>query len=122
MKILGIDDNQGLIETLAVVFNMMEHEFSTTTSGREAIDLIKKNQYDVILLDYSMPEFSGLDVLDKLETMGNLGDFKIILFTASVLSQSKTDDLFQRGVKEIILKPVEVDVLVQKLSNICVNQ
>ena len=122
MKILGIDDNQGLIETLADLFNMMEHEFSATTSGREAIDLIKKNQYDVILLDYLMPEFSGLDVIKELETMGNITNFNIFLFSATIIPESELDELFQKGVRGIFKKPVEVDDLINKLSKFCADE
>ena len=115
MKILSIDDNEGITETLGDVFEMSGHEYFSTNSGIDAIELIKNNQYDVILLDYSMPEFSGLDVIAKLETMGNLRDFNIVMFTASSISESKINELIQKGVREVIKKPIEVDDLVKRL-------
>jgi len=115
LKILSIDDNEGITETLGDVFEMSGHEYFSTNSGIDAIELIKNNQYDVILLDYSMPEFSGLDVIAKLETMGNLRDFNIVMFTASSISESKINELIQKGVREVIKKPIEVDDLVKRL-------
>ena len=115
MKILSIDDNEGITETLGDVFEMSGHEYFSTNSGIDAIELIKNNQYDVILLDYSMPEFSGLDVIAKLETMGNLRDFNIVMFTASFISESEINELIQKGVREVIKKPIEVDDLVKRL-------
>jgi len=115
LKILSIDDNEGITETLGDVFEMSGHEYFSTNSGIDAIELIKNNQYDVILLDYSMPEFSGLDVIAKLETMGNLRDFNIVMFTASFISESEINELIQKGVREVIKKPIEVDDLVKRL-------
>jgi len=57
LKILGVDDSKDITEALEMTFEVMGHDFSSTNSGKETVDLIKNNSYDVILLDLAMPGF-----------------------------------------------------------------
>ena len=66
MKILVVDDSVDITEALEMILEVLGHDFSSTNSGKEAVDLIKNNSYDVILLDLAMPGFSGLDVINEL--------------------------------------------------------
>ena len=118
MKILGIDDNIDITELLSITLGAMGHEFSSANSGKEGIKLIIEQKYDAILLDLAMPEFSGFDVLKELETTGNLGDYNIILFTASSVSDTEINEFIKKGVKGIIRKPIEVDELEKQISKL----
>jgi len=66
MKILGIDDNEDLLELCETYLNSVGHEFTGINNGREGLQAIKDKKFDVVLLDLSMPEFSGADVIDAL--------------------------------------------------------
>jgi len=77
-----------------------------------------KNSHDTILLDISMPEFSGLDVIRELESMINIPDLNIILFTASAMNPSEIEKLTQKGIKGIIKKPIEVPELESEINKI----
>ncbi len=115
MKILGIDDNVDITELLSMTLGAMGHEFSFVNSGKEGVKLIAEKKHDAVLLDLAMPEFSGLDVLKELETMGNLSDYNIILFTASSVSESEINEFLGKGVRGIIRKPIEVDELEKQI-------
>ena len=73
IKILMIDDHlivrQGLKRMLEDVPDM--RITNEVASGKEALDLIKKNSYDVILLDISMPELNGLQTLKLIKKINN---------------------------------------------------
>jgi len=67
MNILGIDDNVDITDLLDTVLNGSDHQYSFVNNGKDGINLIKQNKYDLILLDLAMPKFTGLDVLNELE-------------------------------------------------------
>jgi CheY-like chemotaxis protein len=118
MKILGIDDNVDITELLSMTLGAMGHEFSFVNTGKEGVSLIAEKKHDVVLLDLAMPEFSGLDVLKELETMGNLAAYNIILFTASSVSESEINEFLRKGVRGIIRKPIEVDELEKQIAKL----
>lgn len=118
MKILAIDDNVDIIKLLNMALEAMGHESTCTVNSREGLDLIRKNQYDVILLDLAMPEFTGTDVIDELEKDGLLSKLKIVLFTASSITENEINSLIDRGVTGCIKKPIEMDALEMELKKI----
>ena len=118
MKILVVGDNVDITEALEMTLEVLEHDFSSTNSGKEAVNLIKNNSYDVILLDLAMPGFSGLDVIRELESMTNIRDLNIIIFSASVMNESKVNEFTQKGVRGVIRKPTDIKVLEDEIKRI----
>ena len=118
MKILGIDDNADINELLNTVLTASGHEYSSVTDGREGVKLIQQNKYDIVLLDIAMPEFSGNDVIEALRKEKLLEKQKIVILTASSVTDKEIEDLLQTGVKKCIRKPLDIDVLVEELEKI----
>ena len=116
MKILGIDDNFAINQLLDTVLNRSGHEFSYVNNGKDGLKMIHENSYDLVLLDYAMPEFTGLDVVDSLNKDGIINKQKIILFTASSVTDSEIEDLTKKGIHSCIRKPIDIDVLLEKLE------
>ena len=59
MKILGIDDEVTIIESLKFAFESKGHEFVMAYNGKDGIKLMMEQKFDAVLLDYQMPEFTG---------------------------------------------------------------
>lgn len=118
MNILAIDDNEDITELLDMVLTAMCHKLSFTNHGEEGLRLIRENKYDVILLDIAMPGFSGVDIINALEEDNTIKDYNIILFTASSIKDSSIDELLRKGIRGIIRKPIEVEELVNQLSEL----
>ncbi len=118
MKILGIDDNADINELLDTVLNSSGHEFSYANNGKEGLKLIKENSYDLVLLDLSMPEFTGLDVVDSLNNDGIINKQKIVLLTASSMTDSEIEELLKKGIHSCIRKPFDIPDLLEKLAAI----
>jgi CheY-like chemotaxis protein len=69
----------------------------------------------VVLLDLAMPEFDGFAVIKDLEENNMLKDHKVIVFTASTITEEDLDALVNRGVASYILKPIDIDLLLSKI-------
>ncbi len=111
MKILGIDDNEDLLEVCETFLNSVGHEFTGINNGREGLQAIKDKKFDVVLLDLSMPEFSGADVIDALVKEGIMNKQKVIIFTATSPTKKEIEVFLEKGADSILKKPVDPDDL-----------
>jgi two-component system, OmpR family, response regulator len=118
MKVLGIDDNPDINMLLGTVLNSSGHEFTSVTDGKEGLELLQKNGYDVVLLDLAMPEFSGFDVLDSLRKDGLIEKQKIILLTASSITDEEINELLKTGVRSYLRKPLDIDLFLEKIEQV----
>ena len=116
MKILGIDDNQDLLDLCEVTLSSEGHEFTAINNGKEGLQAIKDKKFELVLLDLSMPGFSGEDVLDALVKEGIMNKQMIIIFTASTASEQEFGPLLEKGVHSIIRKPVDIDNLIETIK------
>jgi len=115
LKILIVDDNEQITKMLNTFLQLKEQSCTVANDGKEGLKLIKENKHDVVLLDLAMPEFDGYAVIKDLEDNNLLKDRKIIVFTASTITQDELDQLVVRGVKSYILKPIDIDVLLSRI-------
>jgi len=117
MNILGIDDNEDILQLLKTVLTTKGHDFTSAVNGKDGIKLIEEQNFDAILLDLAMPEFSGIDVIESLKKSNNLKDQKIIIFTASSATDDEIVELLQNvGVSSCIRKPVDINVLINRVE------
>lgn len=115
LKILIVDDNEQITKMLTTFLELKEQSCTVANDGKEGLKIIKENNHDVILLDLAMPEFDGYAVIKDLEDNSLLKDHKIIVFTASTITQEELDKLVERGVNSYILKPIDIDTLLSKI-------
>ena len=115
MKILVIDDSQEIAEALKFWLENEGVTVEVITEGSTGLDVIRNRQFDLILLDVAMPDFTGLDVIDSLKNEGLFESKNIIIFTAS-----SDKNLFERlknsGVKGILKKPSSLQELEELLD------
>jgi len=116
VKILHIEDNENISEPIGMFLESKGHEYETTTDGKKGLQLIRKNGYDLVLLDLAMPNFSGRDVISALESDGSLGKEKIVILTASVLTGEEMKELREMGVHSSLGKPIIHSDLLAKLK------
>ncbi|MEK0349425.1 MAG: response regulator [Nitrosopumilus sp.] len=111
MKILGIDDNEDLLSLCEIALSSGGHEYTGITNGREGIQAIKDKKFDLLLLDLSMPEFSGIDVIDALVKEGIMNKQKVVILTAASPSKEEIDLFLEKGAHSVIKKPIDPDAL-----------
>ena len=119
MNILAIDDNEDILSLLETVLTSKGHDFTQALSGKDGVKLIEEQNFDAILLDLAMPEFSGIDVIESLEKNDRIKNQKIILFTASSATDKEINSLLKHdGIKLCIRKPVDIDFLINKVEEV----
>ncbi len=118
MKILGIDDNEDLLELCETFLNSVGHEFTGINNGKEGLQTIRDEKFDAVLLDLSMPEFSGMDVIDVLVKEGIMNKQKVVIFTAASPSKKEIEVFLEKGAHSILKKPVDPDELAKFVSKL----
>jgi DNA-binding response OmpR family regulator len=101
---------------LTTFLHLKGHECIAANDGKSGIEILKNENFDAVLLDLAMPEFSGYDVIDEKEK--ELEKNKIIVFTASTISETELDKLVKRGVHSYLLKPTDLDDLTEMLNEL----
>lgn len=118
MKVLHIDDNQEITDLLSEMVQSHGFDYFVTNNPKEGLDLIKKEKFDVILLDMHMPELSGIDIIQKLEQEKILKDQKIIILSGFSFTNSQKMDLLKKeGIHDCLKKPIEFDELLSAVTN-----
>jgi len=118
LRILGIDDNEDINEMLKTVLIPAGHEYQSVTNGRDGLKLIQEQQWDVVLLDIAMPEFSGYDVIFELIKNRIIKKQPVILFTASTISSDEINEMIKMGVALCLRKPMSMTNLLEILANV----
>jgi len=118
MKILGIDDNEDLLNLCEIALTSEGHEYTGIDNGKEGVEEIKNQKFDIVLLDLSMPDFSGIDVVDALVKDGIMNKQKVVIFTASSATEKEYAPLLEKGAHSILKKPLDVDVLIETIRKI----
>ncbi|MBW2637262.1 MAG: sigma-54-dependent Fis family transcriptional regulator [Deltaproteobacteria bacterium] len=80
VKILVVDDDQGMREFLEIMLTREGYDVSSAGDGNDALKLCKKNRFDLVITDLKMPKVDGIDVLKAIKE--NSPETMVILITA----------------------------------------
>ena len=116
MKVCIIDDNISITGMFAKFLTIQGYEVTVRNGGKEGLELLNAEKFDITLLDISMPGFSGIDVIKALHDSGRIKEQKIMILTASSSSQDELNKLKEKGVREVLKKPLQLDSLVATLE------
>ena len=113
-KIILIDDDQNILTSLEMVLKLAGFAIEAFTDGLEAIDYIKDNGAEIILLDIKMPRIDGLEVFTRVRKFSNI---PIIFLTSK---DSEMDELIglRIGADDYIRKPFSHKLLVERIKSI----
>lgn len=120
---LIVDDSRiqrSIIKNLMMQISR-EYHFELTTidaeNGKEAITKLGESEVDLVLLDWNMPMFSGLDFLRKIKTLEKCRNLPVIMVTSEAAQDSIIEAL-KVGAQDYIVKPVDEAIFRKKLFNL----
>lgn len=108
MKILVADDDKNLRKVLLNELSDGGFEVSEADSGIKAMELLEKEEYDVLLLDLNMPRLSGMEALKKIKASEIPTEIIILTANATV---STAVEAMKRGAYDYLTKPFKIDEL-----------
>lgn len=114
-KILIVDDNAINITVAEGLLRPLQAKCFSAGGGQEAIDKVKEEHFDVILMDHMMPGLDGIETTRIIKkTIPSAADTPIIALTANAMEGAK--EMFLReGMSDFVTKPVDIRDLVTKL-------
>jgi DNA-binding NtrC family response regulator len=113
-KVLIVDDEKDFLDIMAERMGARGVEVSTTTSAENALKMVCKETYDVVIMDLMMPEMDGFKALKLFKE--TRPDLPIILLTANV-PEEKCIEAIKLGAMDVIEKPADLNLLTQKIKD-----
>ena len=117
-KILVIDDEQDVLDSMKLLLESIGHKVETALSGDNGIAKMREETYDLVLLDILMPKKSGIDVLQEIREDNALKNAKVAFLT--VVPPSKEMEAIIRELKpaEDIVKPIDNKKFKKTIANL----
>jgi signal transduction histidine kinase/DNA-binding response OmpR family regulator/HPt (histidine-containing phosphotransfer) domain-containing protein len=118
LRILLAEDNKINQKFALALLQKAGHAVEIAENGNEAVDAVRRNTYDVILMDVQMPELDGLGATREIRALPSpKSDIPIIALTANAMMGDEKAFL-EAGMNDYVSKPIRTDVLFVKLAQI----
>jgi len=116
VNILMVDDQPGKLLSYEAILGELGENLIKATSGRQALDLLLKNDIAVVLMDVSMPEIDGFELADMIRQHPRFQQTAIIFISGIHLTDLDRLQGYQRGAVDYISVPVNPELLRAKVS------
>ncbi|HGJ66458.1 TPA: response regulator, partial [bacterium] len=107
-NILIVDDEESIRDVFATFLNIYQHKVTIAKSGEEAINLIEKNIFDIVITDLKMGKVDGMTVLNSIKEISP--DTEVIMVTAFATIPIAVQAM-GLGAYDFVSKPVNLDEL-----------
>ncbi len=116
IRLLLVDDEESYVNILSKRLTKRHFHVTTAVSGAEAIQALRKQDFDVAVLDLKMEDMDGLEVLRIFKKM--LPQLAIIMLTGHGSAQAAREGL-ELGAFDYLTKPCELEELITKINEAC---
>ena len=114
-NILIVDDEEFILTSTQRLLEKSGYSCQTATSGKEALELLQKEKFDLVISDINMPEMDGLELMKKSkELFPNLH----FIITTGHITEYSFGDIIEAGAADFITKPFEIKELNAKIGRI----
>ncbi len=118
MKILIAEDDEINREVIKLMLRDQPHELFFAVNGLEALQAVRSQKYDLVLMDIQMPEMDGYEATKMIRSEEKGHRIPIIAVTAYAMDSDKKK-FFEAGVDDYLPKPIRTADLIQKINNFC---
>ncbi|MCF6246378.1 MAG: response regulator [Desulfobacula sp.] len=120
LSVLVVEDELINRQILQAILTKFGHQTTVAEDGRIALELLKSNYFDIILMDVQMPELDGIETTKIIRTSPSYQHTRnvpIIALTAYAMADDK-DKCLQAGMNNYLAKPVDIKILERSLKNL----
>lgn len=113
IKILSIDDSRSVHAVLNEILSELNAEVSHAYNGKDGLEILKNENFDLVLLDWEMPGWTGI------ETLKHIRSENITVPVLMLTSKNSPDDIMsaiESGATEYAMKPFVSEVLFDKIE------
>lgn len=107
MKALVVDDNEVNSMVVASMLEQFSMKVTEVYSGRDAIEKVRYEDYDIIFMDYLMPEMNGIEATEEIRKLGKVKRPVIVALSANDTQELKVK-FKNAGVDDVVAKPLEL--------------
>lgn len=115
MKCIIADDSKIIRMVLSKIFSNLGLSVLEAEDGEEVLELCRKEEPALIVMDWRLPIIDGIDVLYKIR-----GEYKIrqprIIFCSSITDEDKIREALDGGADDYLMKPFDEEIIVSKLK------
>ena len=112
-RVLLVDDEAEFVEALAERLDVRDFKVGIAFNGEEALEKIKEEEFDVVILDVVMPGRSGIETLQEIKRLKPL--IEVIMLTGHATVDTAIEGM-KVGAFDYLKKPTEMDDLVDKIT------
>lgn len=120
-KILVVDDEEHIVMILKDSLEFSGFQVVTAMDGQEALEMVKKESPDLIVLDIGMPKLDGWEVCRRLKADEKTKSIPIIILTAYAQTSDQKKGA-QLGADRFITKPCDLTFLVEEINRLLVKK
>lgn len=113
IKIIVIDDEEDILYTIKEICGFGGYDVSTATSGRKGYELCKKYKPQLVIVDYHMPDWDGINTVKKIRDM----DPAVSILVLTVDERQEISDKFiEVGATDFAIKPIKAPDLISRIK------
>jgi DNA-binding NtrC family response regulator len=115
IRVLFVDDEVGFVDVVAKRMIKRGLDVTKTYSGAQALQALRKKDFDVVILDLKMEDMDGIEVLQILKKMAP--DLEVIMLTGHGSEKAARDGI-KFGAADYLTKPCEFEDLMEKIKEV----
>ncbi|MDY6972812.1 MAG: response regulator [Thermodesulfobacteriota bacterium] len=112
-RVLIVDDEEEFVQALSERLTMRDYDVTTSLRGEDAVEKVRDYNFDVVVLDVSMPGMNGVETLREVKKLKPLTE--VIMLTGHATVDSAIDGM-KLGALDYLIKPCETEELITKIN------
>jgi CheY-like chemotaxis protein len=117
-RIMVVDDEPDIVHFVVRILEARGHQMSVARDGAEALDRIRVELPDVIVLDLNLPKIDGYEVCRAIKTDPVTGHIPVVMMTAAYVSVDDARNGQAAGADEYVIKPFLREVLIHNVERL----
>ncbi len=112
-KVLVVDDDQRMVKTISDILKVKGYEAAEAYTGEEAVEKVKSDHYDCVLMDIKMPGINGVEALQMIK--GLAPELPVVLMSAYT-TEEQVKEVKQLGADTVLTKPLDLQMVFSYLA------
>lgn len=115
IHVLLVDEEEELVSTMVRRLRLRGIDAAYVTSGEKALGSVNNRDFDIVVMDLSLPGITGLDLMKKIKKINK--DIKFIFLTGYGFYNKELLEI-KEGASDCLLKPVKIDALIKRMEEL----